>query len=115
MVDYEIRLWCVVHPSHIKSYLLLGDIELTEKANIKLAKQYFEEALKLDPKNIQAKHNLCVALADEDKLEQSESCLLEAIAMEPKPQNHLLQHLEIIRGRLHSRGRHTYTKLKNVN
>ncbi|CAH8638473.1 unnamed protein product [Schistosoma guineensis] len=102
-----------VYPSHIKSYLLLGDIELTEKANIKLAKQYFEEALKLDPKNIQAKHNLCVALADEDDLEKSESCLLEAIAMEPKPQNYLLQHLEIIRGRLHSRGKHAYTKLNN--
>ncbi|VDP83113.1 unnamed protein product [Schistosoma curassoni] len=75
--------------------------------------KYFEEALKLDPKNIQAKHNLCVALADEDDLEKSESCLLEAIAMEPKPQNYLLQHLEIIRGRLHSRGKHAYTKLNN--
>ncbi|XP_018654352.1 putative smile protein [Schistosoma mansoni] len=32
-----------VHPSHIKSYLLLGDIELTEKANIKLAKQILKK------------------------------------------------------------------------
>ncbi|CAH8584852.1 unnamed protein product [Schistosoma turkestanicum] len=104
-----------VHPSHIKSYLLLGDIELTEKANIKLAKQYFEEALKLDPNNVQAKHNLCVALADEDELEQSESCLLEAIAMEPKPQNYILQHLKIIRERLHSRGRHTNNEMNKGN
>ncbi|CAH8653868.1 unnamed protein product [Heterobilharzia americana] len=94
-----------VHPSHMKSYLLLGDIELTEKANTKQAKQYFEQALKLNPTNIQAKHNFCVALADEGELEQSESCLLEAIAMTPKPQNYLLQHLEIIRERLRSRGR----------
>ncbi|CAH8627621.1 unnamed protein product [Heterobilharzia americana] len=55
-----------VHPSHMKSYLLLGDIELTEKANTKQAKQYFEQALKLNPTNIQAKHNFCVALADEE-------------------------------------------------
>ncbi|KAH8865972.1 Protein O-mannosyl-transferase TMTC3 [Schistosoma japonicum] len=102
-----------VHPSYVKPYLLLGDIELTEKSNIRQAKQYFVQALKLDPSNVQAKHNLCIALANENELEQSESCLLEAIAMESKPQNYLIHHLKIIRERLHSHGRRAYSKLNS--
>ncbi|GAA53780.1 transmembrane and TPR repeat-containing protein 3 [Clonorchis sinensis] len=88
-----------VYPDHVKSYLLLGDIELTERKKPELALKLFRRALELDPTNVQAKHNLCIALAEQDDLEASEECLLQAIQMAPH-EDYLKEHLAIVRRRL---------------
>ncbi|THD21619.1 Transmembrane and TPR repeat-containing protein 3 [Fasciola hepatica] len=87
------------YPDHVKSYLLLGDIELTEKKDTARAKQLFEKATILAPNNVQAKHNLCVALADGGQLAESEQCLLEAIKLAPT-ETYLREHLAIVRKRM---------------
>ncbi|KAA0197649.1 Transmembrane and TPR repeat-containing protein 3 [Fasciolopsis buskii] len=87
------------YPDHVKSYMLLGDIELTEKKNTNRARKLFEQAVSLAPSNVQAKHNLCVALADSGNLAQSEQCLMEAIALAPE-ETYLREHLAIVRKRM---------------
>ncbi|VDP93300.1 unnamed protein product [Echinostoma caproni] len=61
--------------------------------------QLFEKATVLAPTNVQAKHNLCVALADDGQLEASEKCLLSAIDLAPAEQ-YLHEHLAIVRKRM---------------
>ncbi|TGZ71533.1 hypothetical protein CRM22_002581 [Opisthorchis felineus] len=88
-----------VYPDHVKSYLLLGDIELTERKKPEVALKLFRRALELAPTNVQAKHNLCIALAEQDDLEASEECLLQAIQMAPH-EAYLREHLAVVRRRL---------------
>ncbi|KAF7231860.1 hypothetical protein EG68_10458 [Paragonimus skrjabini miyazakii] len=90
-----------IYPDHVKSYMLLGDIELTERKQPEVASKLFRKAVQLAPSNVQAKHNLCVALAEDEELEESEKCLLEAIAMAPT-EEYLREHLAIVRKRLKS-------------
>ncbi|KAF5398424.1 Transmembrane and tetratricopeptide repeat containing 3 [Paragonimus heterotremus] len=90
-----------IYPDHVKSYMLLGDIELTERKQPEVASKLFRKAVQLAPSNVQAKHNLCVALAEDEELEESEKCLLEAIAMAPA-EEYLREHLAIVRKRLKS-------------
>ncbi|KAA3676926.1 uncharacterized protein DEA37_0011545 [Paragonimus westermani] len=90
-----------IYPDHVKSYMLLGDIELTERKQPEVASKLFRRAVQLAPANVQAKHNLCVALAEDDELEESEKCLLEAVAMAPADE-YLREHLAIVRRRLKS-------------
>ncbi|KAM7533495.1 hypothetical protein Aperf_G00000123793 [Anoplocephala perfoliata] len=64
------------HPDHIKSYMLLGDIELSVVKNATFAIKLFEEAVELAPNNLQARHNYCVAFTEGTAdLEKGKECL----------------------------------------
>ncbi|KAL5106587.1 Protein O-mannosyl-transferase TMTC3 [Taenia crassiceps] len=70
------------HPNHFKSYMLLGDIELSVLKNATAAIKVFEKAVTLSPNNLQARHNHCVALVEgTGDLEAGERCLREATAL----------------------------------
>ncbi|KAL5968691.1 Protein O-mannosyl-transferase TMTC3 [Taenia solium] len=70
------------HPDHFKSYMLLGDIELSVLKNATAAIKVFEKAITLSPNNLQARHNHCVALVEgTGDLEAGERCLREATAL----------------------------------
>lgn len=102
MLNYAILLF-QSHPNHFKSYMLLGDIELSAVKNATFAikvcnyphllqilsvvylrqinlfislQQLFEKAVNLAPNSLQARHNYCVAFIEgTTDLEKGEECL----------------------------------------
>ncbi|KAL7055677.1 hypothetical protein AAHC03_022774 [Spirometra sp. Aus1] len=89
-----------VHPSHTKSYLLLGDIELSVRKNPTEARRLFEKAVSLEPGNLQARHNLCVSIVDGGDLVGGERCLTEAARHATNKDDYIFKHLAIVRARL---------------
>nr|CDS20812.1 transmembrane and TPR repeat containing protein [Echinococcus granulosus] len=70
------------HPHHFKSYMLLGDIELSVLKNATAAIEVFEKAITLSPDSVQARHNHCVAVVEgTGDLEVGERCLREVAAL----------------------------------
>ncbi|CDS43735.1 transmembrane and TPR repeat containing protein [Echinococcus multilocularis] len=70
------------HPHHFKSYMLLGDIELSVLKNATAAIKVFEKAITLSPDSVQARHNHCVAVVEgTGDLEVGERCLREVAAL----------------------------------
>uniref|UniRef100_A0A0X3NXZ5 dolichyl-phosphate-mannose--protein mannosyltransferase n=4 Tax=Schistocephalus solidus TaxID=70667 RepID=A0A0X3NXZ5_SCHSO len=88
------------HPSHTKSYLLLGDIELSVRKNPTEARRLFEKAVSLEPGNLQARHNLCVSIVDSGDLVGGERCLVEAARLATDKDHYIFKHLSIVRARL---------------
>ena len=87
------------HPEHIKGLTLLCDILINHAKDMAQAERCFEQILKLDPVNIQAKHNLCVVYVEQDRLDKAEHCLLEAAQIVPR-QDYVDRHLKIVRLRI---------------
>lgn len=58
--------------------------------------------MKLDPKNVQGMHNLCVVYVEQGRLEKAERCMAQAAVMAPH-EEYIQRHLKILRARLHSR------------
>ncbi|KAM7533013.1 hypothetical protein Aperf_G00000123859 [Anoplocephala perfoliata] len=91
------------HPDHIKSYMLLGDIQLAVVKNATFAIKLFEEAVKLTPNNLQARHNYCVTFIEGTAdLEKGEECLQGATSLaDPDNPNDefVFRHLALIRAK----------------
>ena len=87
------------HPTHVKGYLLAGDIYLNSVKNTELAEAAFRRAHELDPNSVQALHNLCVALVTKGDLTNAQKCLLRAQKMAPNDET-IREHMTIVRQRL---------------
>ncbi|KAM7533331.1 hypothetical protein Aperf_G00000123750 [Anoplocephala perfoliata] len=91
------------HPDHITSYMLLGGIELSVVKNATFAIKLFEEAVKLAPNNLQARHNYCGAFIEGTAdLEKEEECLQGATLLaDPDNPNDefVFRHLALIRAK----------------
>lgn len=57
--------------------------------------QCFEKALELEPDSLDAKHNLCVILTRERKLEEGLECFEKLVEENPQPS--IVNNLEILR------------------
>ncbi|OTF80488.1 hypothetical protein BLA29_012778, partial [Euroglyphus maynei] len=65
------------YPEHMKGLHLLCDILINNVKDFDQSSHCYERILKLDPKNIQAKHNICVIFIEKDQLDLAENCLNE--------------------------------------
>ncbi|KAL7982555.1 hypothetical protein Chor_010153 [Crotalus horridus] len=89
------------YPDHTKGLILKGDILMNQKKDIQGAKQCFEKILKMDPNNVQGKHNLCVVYFEERDLLKAEKCLVETLALAPH-EEYIQRHLSIVRSKIAS-------------
>ncbi|XP_069830263.1 protein O-mannosyl-transferase TMTC3 isoform X1 [Dendropsophus ebraccatus] len=89
------------YPDHIKGLILKGDILMNQKKDTKGAKKCFEKILKMDPNNVQGKHNLCVVYFEERDLLKAERCLVETLALAPH-EEYIQRHLSIVRSKIMS-------------
>ncbi|XP_032077082.1 protein O-mannosyl-transferase TMTC3 [Thamnophis elegans] len=89
------------YPDHTKGLILKGDILMNQKKDIQGAKQCFEKILKMDPNNVQGKHNLCVVYFEERDLLKAEKCLVETLALAPH-EEYIQRHLSIVRSKIGS-------------
>lgn len=87
------------HPEHIKGLILKGDILMNHKKDPQGAKACFQRILRLDPGNVQGKHNLCVVYFEERDLPRAERCLEETLALAPN-EEYVRRHLSIVRGKM---------------
>ncbi|KAG7214410.1 hypothetical protein INR49_006367, partial [Caranx melampygus] len=87
------------HPEHIKGLILKGDILMNHKKDTRGAKTCFERILRMDPTNVQGKHNLCVVYFEERDLPQAERCLEETLALAPN-EEYVRRHLSIVRSKM---------------
>ncbi|XP_066490425.1 protein O-mannosyl-transferase TMTC3 [Tiliqua scincoides] len=91
------------YPDHIKGLILKGDILMNQKKDIQGAKACFEKILRMDPTNVQGKHNLCVVYFEERDLLKAEECLVETLALAPH-EEYIQRHLSIVRSKIASLG-----------
>ncbi|XP_053112334.1 protein O-mannosyl-transferase TMTC3 isoform X1 [Hemicordylus capensis] len=91
------------YPDHTKGLILKGDILMNQKKDIRGAKECFEKILKMDPNNVQGKHNLCVVYFEERDLLKAERCLVETLALAPH-EEYIQRHLSIVRSKIASLG-----------
>lgn len=63
------------------------------------------EVIRLDPGNVQGRHNLCVVYAERGELTRAEKCLTEVVKIAPD-QKYVKDHLYIIRGKLAASKQH---------
>ncbi|XP_033017662.1 protein O-mannosyl-transferase TMTC3 [Lacerta agilis] len=87
------------YPDHTKGLILKGDILMNQKKDIRGAKECFEKILKMDPNNVQGKHNLCVVYFEERDLIKAEKCLVETLALAPH-EEYIQRHLSIVRSKI---------------
>ncbi|XP_072045716.1 protein O-mannosyl-transferase TMTC3-like [Amphiura filiformis] len=87
------------HPTHNKSLLLLGDIHLNVLKDKQRAKEYFAKILETDPNHIQARHNLCVVLVEDNQWQEAEKCLYDVFLLAPQ-EDYIKKHLQIVRRQL---------------
>uniref|UniRef100_A0A667XJI2 Protein O-mannosyl-transferase TMTC3 n=1 Tax=Myripristis murdjan TaxID=586833 RepID=A0A667XJI2_9TELE len=87
------------HPEHIKGLILKGDILMNHKKDTHGAKDCFERILRMDPTNVQGKHNLCVVYFEERDLPRAERCLEETLALAPN-EEYVRRHLSIVRSKM---------------
>lgn len=87
------------HPEHIKGLILKGDILMNHKKDTAGAKACFERILRMDPGNVQGKHNLCVVYFEERDLPRAERCLEETLVLAPN-EEYVRRHLSIVRGKM---------------
>lgn len=87
------------HPEHIKGLILKGDILMNHKKDTSGAKDCFERILRMDPTNVQGKHNLCVVYFEERDLPRAERCLEETLALAPN-EEYVRRHLSIVRSKM---------------
>lgn len=93
----------VHHPEHIKGLILKGDILLNHKKDTHGAKSCFERILRMDPTNVQGKHNLCVVYYEERDLVRAQKCLEETLALAPN-EEYVRRHLSIVRSKMAALG-----------
>ncbi|XP_041853734.1 protein O-mannosyl-transferase TMTC3 isoform X1 [Melanotaenia boesemani] len=87
------------HPEHIKGLILKGDILMNHMKDTRGAKACFEQILRMDPTNVQGKHNLCVVYFEERDLPRAERCLEETLALAPN-EEYVRRHLSIVRSKM---------------
>ncbi|KAM7415150.1 hypothetical protein PAMA_019801 [Pampus argenteus] len=87
------------HPEHVKGLILKGDILMNHKKDTRGAKVCFERILRMDPTNVQGKHNLCVVYFEERDLPRAERCLEETLALAPN-EEYVRRHLSIVRNKM---------------
>ncbi|KAI1888583.1 hypothetical protein AGOR_G00186660 [Albula goreensis] len=87
------------HPEHVKGLILKGDILMNQQKDTRGARECFEKILRMDPTNVQGKHNLCVVYFEERDLVRAERCLEEALALAPH-EEYIRRHLSIVRGKM---------------
>ncbi|XP_004564502.1 protein O-mannosyl-transferase TMTC3 [Maylandia zebra] len=87
------------HPEHIKGLILKGDILMNHKKDTRGAKACFERILRMDPTNVQGKHNLCVVYFEERDLPRAERCLEETLDLAPN-EEYVRRHLSIVRSKM---------------
>ncbi|XP_054160787.1 protein O-mannosyl-transferase Tmtc3-like isoform X2 [Oppia nitens] len=87
------------HSNHIKGLILLGDIYINHVKDLEAAEECYKQIVRLDPNNIQGRHNLCVVYVEREELERAENCLQSVSSLAPN-EEYISKHLRIVRNRV---------------
>ncbi|XP_054714335.1 protein O-mannosyl-transferase TMTC3-like [Uloborus diversus] len=84
------------YPGHINGLLLLADINVNFVQNLDAAEECYRKALKIDPSNQKALHNLCVVHFERQDYETAERCFVHTLTVHPDV-SYIRHHLEVVR------------------
>lgn len=87
------------HVNHVKGLILLGDIYVNHIRDFDAAEECYRNIVRIDPANVQGRHNLCVVYVERGSLEKAEKCLVEVATLAPN-EDYVQKHLQIVRKRL---------------
>ncbi len=100
-VEPLLRTLLRTHPEHVKGLMLLADLQVSHLGQLEEAERTYNKVLRLDPKNLQAKHNLCVVMAESGRLRLAADCLRAAAAAAPqKGAEYVVRHLRAVEAKL---------------
>ena len=85
-------------PDHVKGLILLGDLQVNHRHDLRAAEKCYRRILQVDPQNVQAQHNLCVVMVEAGDLRNARRCL-ERVA-DISTESYVSQHLRIVEERL---------------
>ena len=88
------------YPGHIKGLILLGDLYVNLRGDLKAAEKCYRRILAIDPDNVQANHNLCVVMVEAGDLVNARLCLKRVSQMAPASEGYVNKHLRIVEERL---------------
>ncbi|XP_062603708.1 protein O-mannosyl-transferase TMTC3-like isoform X2 [Saccostrea cucullata] len=100
------------YPEHTKALLLMGDINVNALKKLDEAEKNFARVVQLEPKNVQAHHNLCVVYVERGDLIRAEKCLMAVHNMAPTEQ-YIINHLNIVRTKLNELIKKRQEEMKN--
>lgn len=87
------------YPDHVKGLILLGDLYVNQLGDLRQAEQCYRRILKVEPDNVQARHNLCVVMVEAGDLQNARECLKSAAEMAPN-EDYIARHLHIVEEKL---------------
>ena len=101
-LEAEPFLWQLLnyYPGHIKGLILLGDLYVNLRGDLKAAEKCYRRILAIDPDNVQANHNLCVVMVEAGDLINARLCLEKVAQMAPPSEGYVNKHLRIVEERL---------------
>ena len=85
-------------PDHVKGLILLGDLQVNQRQDLKAAEKCYRRILEVDPGNVQAQHNLCVVMVEAGDLDNARKCLERVASITNEA--YVNQHLRIVEERL---------------
>ena len=88
------------YPQHVKGLILLGDLYVNLRGDLKAAENCYRRILAIDPTNVQANHNLCVVMVEAGDLVNARLCLERVSQMAPPSDGYVNKHLRIVEERL---------------
>ena len=87
------------HPDHVKGLILLGDLYVNQRNDLRSAELCYRRILEVEPENVQAQHNLCVVMVEAGDLSNARLCLERVSALAPH-EGYVGKHLRIVEERL---------------
>ena len=87
------------YPNHVKGLILLGDLYVNHRNDLRSAEKCYRRILDMEPNNIQARHNLCVVILEAGDLSSARECLERVSQLAPS-EGYINKHLHIVEERL---------------
>ena len=87
------------YPDHVKGLILLGDLYVNHRNDLRSAEKCYRRILDMEPNNVQARHNLCVVMVEAGDLSSARECL-ERVAHLAPDEGYINKHLRIVEERL---------------
>ena len=97
--EHYLRQLLQHHPDHVKGLFLLGDLYVNYLQDLQGAESAYDRVLELEPENVHARHNLCVVLVEQGRLQEAKDCLQETTRLAPE-EAFIRRSLQIVEKRL---------------
>lgn len=87
------------YPEHVKGLILLGDLYVNHRGDLRAAEKCYRLILRIEANNVQAQHNLCVIMVEAGDLANARECLERVADLAPN-EAYISKHLRIVEEKL---------------